>query len=68
MATIDQFKAQLTGGGARANQFRVTMNTPGAVATGLDARRTSFLVKSLHCLVEQWVKSQFPSEVEISTS
>ena len=44
MATIDQFKAQLTGGGARANQFRVTMNTPGAVATGLDARRTSFLV------------------------
>ena len=46
MATIDQFKAQLTGGGARANQFRVTMNTPGAIATGLDARRTSFLVKA----------------------
>ena len=51
MATIDQFKAQLTGGGARANQFRVTMNTPGAVATGLDARRTSFLVKAAACLL-----------------
>ena len=37
MATIDEFKAQLTGGGARANQFRVTFNTPGAIATGLDA-------------------------------
>ena len=46
MATIDEFKAQLTGGGARANQFRVTMNTPGAIATGLDVRRTSFLVKT----------------------
>ena len=46
MATIDEFKAQLTGGGARANQFRVTMNTPGAIATGLDIRRTSFLVKA----------------------
>ena len=46
MATIDEFKAQLTGGGARANQFRVTMNTPGAIATGLDVRKTSFLVKS----------------------
>ena len=46
MATIDEFKAQLIGGGARANQFRVTMNTPGAIATGLDARRTSFLVKA----------------------
>ena len=46
MATIDEFKAQLTGGGARANQFRVTFNTPGAIATGLDVRRTSFLVKT----------------------
>lgn len=46
MATIDEFKAQLTGGGARANQFRVTFNTPGAIATGLDVRRTSFLIKT----------------------
>ena len=46
MATIDEFKAQLTGGGARANQFRVTFNTPGAIATGLDSRRASFLIKA----------------------
>jgi len=30
MATIDQFKANLTGGGARANQFRVIFTTPSA--------------------------------------
>ena len=46
MATIDEFKAQLTGGGARANQFRITFNTPGAIATGLDVRRTSFLTRT----------------------
>ena len=28
MATIDEFKANLVGGGARANQFRITFNTP----------------------------------------
>ena len=36
MATIDEFKANLIGGAARPNQFRVTFNTPGAIATGLD--------------------------------
>jgi hypothetical protein len=46
MATIDEFKAQLIGGGARANQFRVTFNTPGAIASGIDARRSSFLIKT----------------------
>ncbi len=46
MATLDQFKANLIGGGARANQFRVTFNTPGAIATGLDVRKTSFLIKA----------------------
>ena len=35
MATIDQFKAQLIGGGARNNQFRVILNTPSGIATGL---------------------------------
>ena len=30
MATLDEFKANLIGGGARFNQFRVTFNTPGA--------------------------------------
>ena len=46
MATLDEFKANLIGGGARANQFRVTFNTPGAIATGLDVRKASFLIKS----------------------
>ena len=46
MATLDEFKANLIGGGARANQFRVTFNTPGAIATGLDVRKASFLIKA----------------------
>jgi hypothetical protein len=46
MANIDQFKAILSGGGARANQFRITLGSPGAIATGLDAFTGSFLVKT----------------------
>ena len=46
MATLDEFKANLIGGGVRANQFRVTFNTPGAIATGLDVRKASFLIKA----------------------
>ena len=46
MATIDEFKANLVGGGARANQFRITFNTPGAIAVALDIRRTSFLTRT----------------------
>ena len=46
MATIDEFKANLIGGGARPNQFRVTFNTPWAIATGLDVRKSSFLIKA----------------------
>ena len=45
MANIDDFKANLIGGGARANQFRVTITPPSGIANiGLDVRRTSFLV------------------------
>ena len=44
MAAIDDFKANLLGGGARANQFRVTITPPAGIAIGLDVRRTSFLV------------------------
>ena len=44
MANIDDFKANLIGGGARANQFRVTITPPSGIAIGLDVRRTSFLV------------------------
>ena len=42
MANIDDFKANLIGGGARANQYRVTVVPPPGIATGLDIRRTSF--------------------------
>ena len=46
MANIDDFKANLIGGGARSNQFRVTITAPTGIAIGLDVRRTSFLVRS----------------------
>ena len=46
MANIDDFKANLIGGGARSNQFRVTITAPPGIAVGLDVRRTSFLVRS----------------------
>ena len=46
MANIDDFKANLIGGGARANQFRITITPPSGIAIGLDTRRTSFLVKA----------------------
>jgi hypothetical protein len=32
MATLDQFKSNLIGGGARANQFKVLLNVPGTVS------------------------------------
>ena len=46
MSAIDDFKANLIGGGARANQFRVTITPPSGIAIGLDVRRTSFLAKA----------------------
>jgi hypothetical protein len=47
MATIDQFKAYLDGGGARANQFKVIFNTPTGITVGLPSgEETSFLCKA----------------------
>ena len=46
MANIDDFKANLIGGGARANQYRVTITPPSGIAIGLDVSRTSFLCKA----------------------
>jgi len=46
MASIDDFKSNLIGGGARANQYRVIMTTPTGIATGLDTVRTQYLVKA----------------------
>ena len=48
MAAIDDFKANLIGGGARANQYRVTVTPPPGIAIGLDVRRTSFMVTASH--------------------
>ena len=46
MAQIDDFKSNLLGGGARTNQFRVTITPPSGIDIGLDVRRTSFLCKA----------------------
>ena len=42
---IDEFKGFLTGGGARANQFKVLMTTPGPVDAVVPTEKTSFLCK-----------------------
>ena len=44
MAHIDDFKANLIGGGVRANQFRVTITPHCVIAIGLDVSSVSFLV------------------------
>ena len=46
MANIDDFKANLIGGGTRGNQFRVTITPPAGININLDVRRTSFLCKA----------------------
>jgi len=46
MANINDFKSVLKGGGARANQFSVTMPFPGYAAVGGETRQMSFLCKA----------------------
>ena len=46
MANIDDFRAKLLGGGARANQFRVTITEPTGIFIGLNMDTTSFMVRS----------------------
>ena len=43
--TINDFKAHIIGGGARANQFRVTIFSP-TFDIGLDLTKTSFLCRA----------------------
>ena len=43
MATINDFKAKLAGGGARANQFRVVMPFPGYAQVGGETEDMAFL-------------------------
>ena len=42
---MDQFKANIAGGGARANQFRVILNTPSGIATGLTSATAQFMIR-----------------------
>ena len=48
MANINDFKATLKGGGARANQFSITLPFPGFAAIGGETRVMSFLCKATH--------------------
>ena len=41
--TIDDFKAQLTGGGARANRFKVNMTFPGGLTIGNASNALTYL-------------------------
>ena len=43
MANINEFKSRLKGGGARANQFKVTLPFPGYSAVGGETSDLSFL-------------------------
>jgi len=45
MANINDFKAKLAGGGARANQFKVTMPFPGYAQVGGEIEELAFLCK-----------------------
>ena len=46
VGTIDQFRAQLIGGGARPNQFRVEINSPPGITIGLPTENAAFLCKA----------------------
>ena len=45
MANINDFKAKLAGGGARGNQFKVTMPFPGYAQVGGEIEELAFLCK-----------------------
>ena len=46
MPNINEFKSRLSGGGARANQFKVTMTFPGYSSVGGETSDLSYLVTS----------------------
>jgi len=46
MANINDFKAKLAGGGARPNQFKVTMPFPGYSQVGGEIEELAFLCKT----------------------
>ena len=46
MANINDFKAKLAGGGARPNQFKVTMPFPGYAQVGGEIEDLAFLCRA----------------------
>ena len=46
MANINDFKSRLRGGGARSNQFKVTLPFPGYAAVGGETSDLAFLCKA----------------------
>ena len=46
MANINDFKSRLRGGGARSNQFKVTLPFPGYASVGGETSDLAFLCKS----------------------
>jgi len=46
MSNINEFKSRLKGGGARANQFKVTMSFPGYAEVGGETSDLSYLCKA----------------------
>ena len=44
---------QIYGGGARINQFRVILNTPSGIATGLNAATAQFMIRNRNALPDQ---------------
>ena len=46
MANINDFKAKLAGGGARSNQFKVTMPFPGYASVGGEIEDLAFLCRA----------------------
>ena len=52
MANINEFKSRLKGGGARANQFKVTMTFPGYSSVGGETSDLSYWLLQLQFLVK----------------
>ena len=46
MANINEFKSRLRGGGARSNQFKITLPFPGYAAVGGETSDLAFLCKA----------------------
>ena len=62
MANIDDFKANLIGGGARANQFRVTITPPPGIAIGLDVRRLFLVLEKAIATASKFQLFEFNDE------